>query len=85
MVEFSRAGSQVIQHRAVEIANKYRVPLRILSSFKKGAGTLIQTNGTSGIEQARITGLAVSQQEAKIVIQGLSCQQEALAQFFFSC
>jgi len=83
MVEFSRAGSQVIQHRAVEIANKYRVPLRILSSFKKGAGTLIQTNGTSGIEQARITGLAVSQQEAKIVIQGLSCQQEALAQFFF--
>src|SRR5690606_17904950 len=41
MLELSGAGAQVLQIRAVEFAGKYNVPLRVLSTFKEGSGTLI--------------------------------------------
>lgn len=83
MTEFARAGAKVVQHRAVELASKYRVPLRVLSSFRKGNGTLIQPNEKSvEIEKATVTGVTASCEEAKITIQGLSCEKEALIQLF---
>jgi aspartate kinase len=83
MTEFARAGAKVVQHRAVELASKYRVPLRVLSSFRKGTGTLIQPNEEGiEIEKAAVTGVTASRQEAKMTIQGLSCEKEALARFF---
>lgn len=83
MTEFARAGAKVVQHRAVELASKYRVPLRVLSSFRKGAGTLIQHDEEKlEIEKATVIGVTASRQEAKMTIQGLTFQQEALAQLF---
>ncbi|MES2141375.1 MAG: aspartate kinase [Pseudomonadota bacterium] len=82
MTEFARAGAKVVQHRAVELASKYHVPLRVLSSFRKGTGTLIQSNEEVGIEQASITGVTASRQESKITVQGLAWQKNALAKFF---
>lgn len=83
MTEFARAGAKVVQHRAVELASQYRVPLRVLSSFRKGAGTLIQpTEEDVAVEKATVTGVTASRQEAKMTIQGLSCEKEALTQFF---
>jgi aspartate kinase len=83
MTEFARAGAKVVQHRAVELASKYRVPLRVLSSFRKGTGTLIQPNEEGAeIEKAMITGVTASRQEAKITLQGLAFQKGALTQFF---
>ena len=82
MTEFARAGAKVVQHRAVELASKYHVPLRVLSSFRKGTGTLIQSNEEVGIEQATITGVTASRQESKITVQGLAWQKNALAKFF---
>ncbi|MDQ8039072.1 MAG: aspartate kinase, partial [Rickettsiella sp.] len=82
MTEFARAGAKVVQHRAVELASKYQGPLRVLSSFRKGKGTLIQPNVDSGIEQASITGVTASRQEAKMTIRGLICEKKALARFF---
>lgn len=83
MTEFARAGAKVIQHRAVELASKYHVPLRVLSSFQKSKsmGTLIQTNEETPIETAMVTGVTASCEEAKITIQRLACQK-APAQFF---
>jgi aspartate kinase len=83
MTEFARAGAKVVQHRAVELASKYRVPLRVLSSFREGVGTLIQPNDEKlEIEKATVTGITASRQEAKMTIQGLAFQKEALAQLF---
>lgn len=85
MTEFARAGAKVVQHRAVELAGKYRVPLRVLSSFRKGVGTLIQPNEENqeaGIERASVTGVTASRKEAKLTIKNLACQKEALARFF---
>ncbi len=81
MTEFARAGAKVVQHRAVELASKYRVPLRVLSSFRKGTGTLIQPNEV-GMEEASITGVTASRQEAKMTIQRLAWKKNALAKFF---
>ncbi len=83
MTEFARAGAKVVQHRAVELASKYRIPLRVLSSFQKGPGTLIQANEEeSDVEGARVAGITASHQEAKLTIQGLSTEKEAMSRFF---
>lgn len=82
MTEFARAGAKVVQHRAVELASKYRVPLRVLSSFQKGPGTLIQANEESGVEDAKITGITASHHESKLTIHGLIANQEGMSQFF---
>lgn len=83
MTEFARAGAKVVQHRAVELASKYRIPLRVLSSFQKGTGTLIQADEKElGIESARITGITASHFESKLAIRGLTVKKEAMSQFF---
>ena len=72
MLEMASLGSKVLQIRAVEFAGKYRVPLRVLSSFKEGAGTLISLDeDNSSMEQPLVSGIAFTKDEAKITVFGL--------------
>ena len=73
MLEMASLGSKVLQIRAVEFAGKYNVPLRVLSSFKEGPGTLI-TFEEDGMEQALISGIAFNQNEAQVTILGVPDQ-----------
>jgi len=73
MLEMASLGSKVLQIRSVEFAGKYRVPLRVLSSFEEGPGTLI-TLEEEGMEDARISGIAFSRDEAKLTIRGVPDQ-----------
>lgn len=79
MLELSSLGSKVVQQRAVEFAGKYQVPLRVLSSFNQGPGTLVSFGG-EGLEQPIITGIAFKRQEAKLAIHGLPRQSEVIAE-----
>jgi aspartate kinase len=70
MLEMASLGSKVLQIRSVEFAGKYRVPLRVLSSFEAGPGTLI-TYEESDMEKPIISGIAFSRDEAKLTIRGV--------------
>lgn len=70
MLEMASLGSKVLQIRAVEFAGKYNVPLRVLSSFEDGPGTLI-TLEEEGMEQPVISGIAFQRDEAKLTIRGV--------------
>jgi aspartate kinase len=67
MLELASLGAKVLQIRSVEFASKYRVRLRVLSSFAPGEGTLI-TSEDEAVEQALISGIAFSRDEAKLTI-----------------
>lgn len=71
MLEMSSQGSKVLQIRAVEFAGKYKVPLRVLSSFKDGPGTLITLEDDDSMENPIISGIAFNRDEAKLTIQGI--------------
>ena len=73
MLEMASLGSKVLQIRAVEFAGKYNVPLRVLSSFEEGSGTLI-TYEEDDMEQALISGIAFNRDEAKLTILGVPDQ-----------
>jgi aspartate kinase len=70
MLELSGQGANVLQIRAVEFANKYNVPLRVLSSFKSGSGTYILKEESS-MEDAVITGIAYQKDQTKITLHGV--------------
>jgi aspartate kinase len=71
MLEMASLGSKVLQIRAVEFANKYNVPLRVLSTFDEGPGTLIAPEDEK-MEKALISGIAFSRDEAKLTVLGVS-------------
>lgn len=72
MLEMASLGSKVLQIRSVEFAGKYRVKLRVLSSFEEeGEGTLITFEEDDNMEQAVISGIAFNRDEAKITILGV--------------
>jgi len=73
MLEMASLGSKVLQIRAVEFAQKYTVPLRVLSSFEEGEGTLITTDYETDeiMEQALISGIAFNRDEAQLTINGV--------------
>ena len=72
MLEMASLGSKVLQIRAVEFAGKYKVRLRVLSSFEEeGEGTLITFEGDNRMEQAIISGIAFNRDEAKITVMGV--------------
>ena len=72
MLELSGAGAKVLQIRSVEFAGKYNVPLRVLSSFEPGPGTLITYDYEEEImEQPLISGIACSLDEAKVTVRGV--------------
>jgi aspartate kinase len=73
MLEMASLGSKVLQIRSVEFAGKYNVPLRVLSSFEEGPGTLITTE-EGRVEQALVAGIAFNQNEAQLTIQGVPDQ-----------
>ena len=70
MLEMASLGSRVLQIRAVSFAGRYNVPLRVLSSFEEGDGTLI-TYEDENMEQALISGIAFNRDEAKLTILGV--------------
>ncbi|MCK5535987.1 MAG: aspartate kinase, partial [Bacteroidales bacterium] len=70
MLEMASLGSKVLQIRAVEFASKYNVPLRVLSSFAEGKGTLI-TSEDKTMEKALISGIAFNRDEAKLTLLGV--------------
>ena len=72
MLEMASLGSKVLQIRSVEFAGKYRVKLRVLSSFEEeGEGTLITFEEDEKMEHATISGIAFNRDEAKITILGV--------------
>ncbi len=73
MLEMASLGSKVLQIRAVEFAGKYNVPLRVLSSFEEGEGTLI-TFEDEGMEQAKISGIAFNRDESQLTLRGVPDQ-----------
>lgn len=73
MLEMASLGSKVLQIRAVEFAGKYKVPLRVLSSFEEGEGTLISLEEET-VEDAVISGIAFNRDEAKLTILGVPDQ-----------
>jgi len=70
MLEMASLGSKVLQIRSVEFAQKYSVPLRVLSSFEEGPGTIISEEEES-MEKVVISGIAHNRDEAKLTIQGV--------------
>jgi aspartate kinase len=73
MLEMASLGSKVLQIRSVEFAGKYNVPLRVLSTFQDGEGTLI-TCEEEAMEQALISGIAFNRDEAQLTIAGVPDQ-----------
>jgi aspartate kinase len=73
MLELASLGAKVLQIRAVEFASKYKVPLRVLSSFKEGPGTLI-TAEEENMEQPTISGIAFNRDEAQLTVMGVPDQ-----------
>ncbi|MBS0423571.1 MAG: aspartate kinase [Proteobacteria bacterium] len=72
MLEMASLGSKVLQLRSVEFAGKYKVKLRVLSSFEEeGQGTLITFEEDENMEQAVISGIAFNRDEAKITVLGV--------------
>ncbi len=71
MLEMSSMGSKVLQIRSVEFASKYKVPLRVLSSFEDGPGTLITTEEEAAMEAPVIAGIAFNRDEAKLTVVGV--------------
>ncbi|MFT5450059.1 MAG: aspartate kinase [Gammaproteobacteria bacterium] len=70
MLELASLGAKVLQIRAVEFASKYKMPLRVLSSFEQGQGTLI-TPEEATMEQPLIAGIAHDRDEAKLTVVGV--------------
>ncbi len=75
MLEMASLGSRVLQIRSVEFAGKYKVKLRVLSSFDEpesaSTGTLITFEEDENMEQAIISGIAFNRDEAKISVMGV--------------
>ena len=70
MLELASLGSKVLHPRSVEFAGRYRVPLRVMSTFVEGPGTLI-TLENDNMEQALVSGIAHSTDEAKVTVSGV--------------
>ncbi len=70
MLELASLGSKVLQIRSVEFAGKYKVPIRVLSSFADGPGTLI-TLEENNVEDPLISGIAFNRDEAQITVVGV--------------
>ena len=70
MLELASLGSKVLHPRSVEFAGRYKVPLRVMSTFVDGSGTLITMEKVS-MEQPLISGIAHARDEAKITVAGV--------------
>ena len=87
MLELASQGSKVLQTRSVEFAGKYRVPLRVLSTFKEGPGTLItfeqgKPTPATSMEAPLVSGIAFSRQEAQLTITDVPDEPGTAARLF---
>ncbi len=71
MLEMASLGSKVLQIRSVEFAGKYNVPLRVLSSFDDGPGTMIVSEDATMMENPVISGIAFTRDETKLSVIGV--------------
>ena len=74
MLEMASQGSKILQIRSVEFAGKYNVPLRVMSSFEEGPGTLISLEEDEQMEKPVVSGIAFNRDEAKLTIRGIPDQ-----------
>ena len=74
MLEMASQGSKILQIRSVEFAGKYNVPLRVMSSFEDGPGTLIALEDDDQMEKPVVSGIAFNRDEAKLTIRGIPDQ-----------
>ena len=81
MLEMASVGAKVLQTRSVELAMRMGVRLRVLSSFENGAGTLI-VDEDEIVEQAEVTGVAYSLNDAKITLLQVEDQPGVAAAIF---
>ncbi len=79
ILEMASTGAKVMQNRALEWAGRYQVPLRVLSTFSQGSGTIILTEGKPS-EHPMVSGIAFNRSEARFLIQGIPQGLEGLAQ-----
>ena len=72
MLEMASLGSKVLQTRAVEFAGKYKVKLRVLSSFQtSGEGTIITFEDKKNMEEPIVSGIAFVKDEAELSLLGI--------------
>ena len=70
MLELSSSGAKVLQLRSVEYASKFNLPIRVLSSFNEGNGTLVQEEKNI-MERPIVSGISSIDTEAKLTIRGV--------------
>lgn len=76
MLALASLGAKVMQRQAVEFARAKRVPIRVLSSFKQGSGTLI--SGQEGMKKPWVSGVAFDKRQAKLSILGIPKKTETV-------
>ncbi len=81
MLEMASLGAKVLQARSVEFAANYQVPVRVLSSFSDGEGTLV-TKEDRDMEQVVVSGVTYDKNQAKITITGVPDQPGIAARLF---
>ena len=81
MLEMASLGAKVLQTRSVEFAAKYDVPVRVLSSFTEGTGTLV-TQEDRSMEQVVVSGVTYDKKQAKITITGVPDRPGIAAKLF---
>lgn len=81
ILEMASLGAQVLQNRAVEVAKKFNVPIRVRSSFSRGRGTLI-TREAKSMEKAVVSGVTLNKNEAKVSLRGVPDRPGIAARVF---
>lgn len=81
MLELAACGSRVMQARAVEFAQKYKVPFEVRSSFNHNAGTMVKDRVRS-MEDVVVTGVALAPHQVKVTVSGLPDQPGSAAKVF---
>lgn len=85
MLEMAHLGAKVLQIRSVELAAKYNMPIRVLSSFTPGEGTRVearQPNATGSIEEAVVTSVIADINQVKLTLKHLPRRSSTLAEVF---
>jgi aspartate kinase len=81
MLELASLGAKVLQTRSVEFAKKYKVPIRVLSSFNDNPGTLV-TREDSDMEKVVVSGVAYDKNQVKVTVTGVPDKPGVAAQIF---
>ena len=83
MLELASSGSKVMQNRAVEFAQKFKVNFEVRSSFNHNQGTIVKEEVKS-MEDVVVSGVALDNKQAKVVVSDIPDCPGAAAQLFQS-